>query len=94
VVLLDGAFCTTTAPPLTSEDLLRCLSDAVKWEVVMKRIGVELIWLVCLCAIGACAWIAIASWHNELSDAYWTANGHPPPEGMFRAPWEWPLAVQ
>jgi hypothetical protein len=66
-------------------------------EVVMsglvKRVGVELIWLACLCAIGAAAWIAIASWYNGASDAYWTANGHPPPEGMFRAPWEWRFVI-
>lgn len=55
----------------------------------MKRVGIELIWLTCLCVLGAITWVVIASAYNEASDAYWTANGHPPPEGMFRTPSEW-----
>jgi hypothetical protein len=59
----------------------------------MTRVGVEVIWLVCLCAIGALAWLVTASWYNNVSDAYWTANGHPPPAGMFRPPWEWRFVI-
>lgn len=58
-----------------------------------KLIGVELLWFVCASAAGAMIWIVIASGYNNASDAYWTANGHPPPLGMYRAPWEWRFAI-
>ncbi len=29
----------------------------------------------------------------RLGRLYWTPHGHPPPVGMYRAPWEWRLAI-
>jgi hypothetical protein len=58
-----------------------------------KLIGVELLWFLGACAVGAMVWIVIASSYNNASDAYWTANGHPPPLGMYRAPWEWRFVI-
>jgi hypothetical protein len=59
----------------------------------MKRVGVELVWFIGACAVGAFIWVAIAGGYEGASDAYWTANGHPPPAGMFRAPWEWRFVI-
>jgi len=48
---------------------------------VARLVGVELLWLVGGCLLGMVLWVAVASSYNEASDAYWTANGHPPPPG-------------
>lgn len=53
---------------------------------LLKRVGLESIWLVLGCALGAFTWIGVASYYNEVSDAYWTANGHPPPLPEYATP--------
>lgn len=60
---------------------------------VGKFVGVELLWFMSACAVGAMIWIVIASSYNNASDAYWTAHGHPPPLGMYRAPWDWRFVI-
>lgn len=60
---------------------------------LMKLVGVELLWFVVACAVGAYIWITIALGYNNASDAYWTANGHPPPDGMYRSPHEWRFVI-
>jgi hypothetical protein len=58
-----------------------------------KRLGVELVWLLGACALGAYVWIMIASRYENSVDTYWTANGHPPAVGMYRAPREWRFVI-
>jgi hypothetical protein len=60
---------------------------------IVKRVGVELIWIVGACTVGATIWILIASGYEAASDAYWAANGHPPPRGMYRSPHEWRFVI-
>ena len=60
---------------------------------IAKRIGVELIWFIGACAVGLWIWVMIASGYEGASDTYWTANGHPPPPGMYRAPREWRFVI-
>jgi hypothetical protein len=58
-----------------------------------KRFGVEFLFFLCATAVGMFIWVAIASYYENLRDAYWTANGHPTPPGMYRAPREWRFVI-
>jgi hypothetical protein len=60
---------------------------------IMKRLGVELIWFVGACVVGAIIWVLIASGYEAASDAYWATNGHPPPRGTYQAPWDWRFVI-
>jgi len=53
---------------------------------IAKRVGIEAIWLLGGCAVGAWIWMQVASYHENAVDTYWTANGHPPPFSEYAAP--------
>jgi hypothetical protein len=38
------------------------------------------------CVFGFWLAVTVASPYEGMSDAYWTANGHPPPPGLYEEP--------
>jgi hypothetical protein len=53
---------------------------------LMKRFGIEVALLFAGCAVGAWIWVLVASSSNEAADAFWSANGLPPPLGAYAVP--------
>jgi hypothetical protein len=53
---------------------------------ILRRVGIEAGLLLLGFVFGF--WLAgsVASYYNGASDAYWTANGHPPPPGLCGQP--------
>jgi hypothetical protein len=53
---------------------------------ILRRVGIEAGLLLLGPVFGFWLVISVASYYDGASDAYWTANGHPPPPGLYGEP--------